>query len=500
MAILERAVAASLDDAYFSRVNTAYNGTYPYAYFGAYSASSKDFGVITRFLNIPILKDSIIEEVRIGYRAYATKSGLGCYTRFRGELAANSAAFSSRAEIIAKPLTAAEVLWTPPAFIKPGWYPSPNLAAIVQEIVNQPGWVSGNAISIMVEDYGSLTTPTGANFRYISTYDENTTYAPTIMITYTGPPVDLGMEGVVELTGSVAADIIGPTYIDAEINSTIELTGAVEASIRNSQEAEFEGTIELTGSVAADTIGPVYVNAEISGNIEATGTVEADSIVAPDWWIATEAIVEATPERVRAIVGVERNGTWYYSEESDTAIAWGEPDFRSASVAKVGENIEYAVTIWNVRVDDTYVAEYRVGVGGWQTTALTKSGDVFTASVPFSVAVDDVAFRARVTRDEVDYLSDETILRVCAAMELPIYGGQIPTYLYFLDVCDLAMQTPDAVEVLKYLSVADIPISMPDAKGNIYLLEQADLPFHPISPDDHGIPASQDWVVGIPIG
>jgi hypothetical protein len=51
---------------------------------------------------------------------------------------------------------------------------TPNLAAVVQEIVNRPGWASGNAMAVVL---------TGTGRRTAEAWDG--TYAPTLRIEYT---------------------------------------------------------------------------------------------------------------------------------------------------------------------------------------------------------------------------------------------------------------------------------------------------------------------------
>lgn len=63
----------------------------------------------------------------------------------------NPAAPTTRAEANALPLTTATVAWTPGAWTTGVRQDSPELKTILQEIVNQPGWVSGNAVIILLK-------------------------------------------------------------------------------------------------------------------------------------------------------------------------------------------------------------------------------------------------------------------------------------------------------------------------------------------------------------
>ncbi|MCS6771980.1 MAG: LamG domain-containing protein [Kiritimatiellae bacterium] len=48
------------------------------------------------------------------------------------------------------PLTSASVTWSPPAFATHGEYDSPNLAAVIQEVINRPDWSPGNYLGLVV--------------------------------------------------------------------------------------------------------------------------------------------------------------------------------------------------------------------------------------------------------------------------------------------------------------------------------------------------------------
>jgi len=73
-----------------------------------------------------------------------------------GELTADAADFVSMAEIEARSRTSAQVSWAVPNWANTG-NQDPNqrsgdLATIIQEIVNQPGWIAGNSIVLILSD------------------------------------------------------------------------------------------------------------------------------------------------------------------------------------------------------------------------------------------------------------------------------------------------------------------------------------------------------------
>jgi hypothetical protein len=57
---------------------------------------------------------------------------------------------------------------------------TPDITLIIQEIVNRPGWTSGNALAIIV---------TGTGERVAEAYDEDQAAAPLLHVAYnTDPP------------------------------------------------------------------------------------------------------------------------------------------------------------------------------------------------------------------------------------------------------------------------------------------------------------------------
>ena len=80
----------------------------------------------------------------------------------RAERADNSAPIATTAfNISPRPRTTASVGWVPPAWQTVGAAGSgqltPNLAPVVQEVVNRPGWAPGNALMVIFTGSGRRT-------------------------------------------------------------------------------------------------------------------------------------------------------------------------------------------------------------------------------------------------------------------------------------------------------------------------------------------------------
>ena len=96
------------------------------------------------------------------------------------EYAGDAAAFVAAAgNISSRKKTQALAAWSPPPWTSTGQADSaqrtPNIAAIIREIVGHPGWQPGNALVIIV---------TGTGQRVAESYDGSRTGAPLLHVEY----------------------------------------------------------------------------------------------------------------------------------------------------------------------------------------------------------------------------------------------------------------------------------------------------------------------------
>ena len=153
---------------------------------GSISGNTSDIELVTgatpqidglRFTNITVARGTTITSAYIQLEADEAQSEVTNLV-FQGHAADNAPTFTTAIhDVSARPRTAASVNWSPVAWAVVGEQ-GPNqrtgeLKAIVQEIVNRPGWVSGNAIAIIVSGTGHRTArafesvPAGAALLHI---------------------------------------------------------------------------------------------------------------------------------------------------------------------------------------------------------------------------------------------------------------------------------------------------------------------------------------------
>ena len=133
-----------------------------------------------RFLDISIPKGAYISRAYIQFTMDEAESG-ETHLNIHGELSPNAARYTQSTPfgISTRTRTAASVAWTPPPWvIQDAAGPNertPNIAPVIQEIVNQANWVSGNALAVII---------TGTGERVAHAYNSDPNKAPLLYIEY----------------------------------------------------------------------------------------------------------------------------------------------------------------------------------------------------------------------------------------------------------------------------------------------------------------------------
>lgn len=101
-----------------------------------------------------------------------------------GELSLNPATFSTVADYNARTRTTTIVTESYLRWEENSWYTTGDLGSIIQEIINQAGWASGNAIALL--PYGAWTG--FGRYKKIYGWLAGSEYRPYLVIDYTEPP------------------------------------------------------------------------------------------------------------------------------------------------------------------------------------------------------------------------------------------------------------------------------------------------------------------------
>lgn len=145
-------------------------------------ASTQTIGL--RFGGLSIPKGATIVSASVQFTAdKATSESTSLL--IRGVAADNASTFTlSTKNISSRPMTSASVSWQPAAWTTVGAagsaQRSPNLAAVIQQVVSRPGWVSGNAIGLVI---------TGTGKRVARSFEGDPTKAALLQLVYRVPDV-----------------------------------------------------------------------------------------------------------------------------------------------------------------------------------------------------------------------------------------------------------------------------------------------------------------------
>ncbi|MDP8236584.1 MAG: C25 family cysteine peptidase, partial [Candidatus Erginobacter occultus] len=137
-----------------------------------------------RFRNITIPKETVIHSASVKFCAspYPESKGSPTY-RLRAVTEDNAPIWTESYNPVVCPKTDAYVVWAPPPWTDGNWYTTPDISNVIQEVVNRPGWNSGNALSIVPDNTMYLDN----YYRQASTYERGSSYAAQLIIVYEAP-------------------------------------------------------------------------------------------------------------------------------------------------------------------------------------------------------------------------------------------------------------------------------------------------------------------------
>lgn len=176
---LEYQVSASDDDGYAFGKTAQSLGT-AYLKIGSSAFTKPPYymsGMVFRSVNIP--QGAQIVGARLKIQSYNSSVTGVIYGKIEAEAADSSGAFGNARRIGSLPRTSASVNWD---FDEP-WsedtrYESPDIAEVIQEVINRSGWSAGNSLALL---YG---TRSRGGYRNFSSYDRGSDHAPKLEITY----------------------------------------------------------------------------------------------------------------------------------------------------------------------------------------------------------------------------------------------------------------------------------------------------------------------------
>ena len=257
-----------------------------------------------RFTAMTIPAGAIITGAALNFRAIAADAGMtnsdATSLTIRGQLATNATTFTTTSgNISSRTLTTASASWVPSNWTSGTDYPSPSLVTVIQEIVNQGGWASGNALAIII---------TGTGHRASTAWDTDAANAARLEVTYLVPYYSKGSLAVnTPANWNTARDGSG-TNASAfgtggrwivQNGHAMTLTGSTTWNVSSSGTVEIEsgGTWTNTSSGLV-TIGALQVN---NGGTYSHGTTAAFPATTRTLGVSSTVDYSTTAQTVTAL-------------------------------------------------------------------------------------------------------------------------------------------------------------------------------------------------------
>ena len=239
-----------------------------------------------RFNNLDIPTNAIILDAYIQFTADEVSTGTAALT-ISGEDVDDTQTFSSSSgDISSRPTTSASVDWTPPDWNVIGEkgvdQQTPNIAAVIQEIVDRPGWIEDNSLSLLISGSGRRTAEAA---------DTNVLVAPKLHIEYAFPAdgtarIDLDSDdnsgvGGTGFANKFFVDGLAVTIADAD---TV-ITDSDSATLASA-------TITITNPESGDllTAGSLPAGITVDASSTATTLILTGAATPDDYETAIEAV------------------------------------------------------------------------------------------------------------------------------------------------------------------------------------------------------------------
>lgn len=328
---LERQILSSTDDAeekFDGSYVTATSSDIEMVYDAWNSQGLQKLGF--RFGNITIPPSSTITNAYIQFTADGASSGNMTMT-IKGEDVANSTTFANTTNnISARPVTTASALWTSISSWIDGQagtaQRTPNLSAIVSEIITSNGWQNGNPITFIITGTGS-----GTEYRKSFSYDANAVSSAKLVIEYTSNlDVDLALTACTSPADNIFSSPTATVAVDIVNYGNLTATNyTVSYSINGNLIATEAGTEPLSPGENV-----VFTFAQ-TANLSALGAYDLDVEV---MIVSDENIQNNTLSKTVTVISgsdplfFNAGSSWrYWNSSTNPGATWNTVGFNDAS-------------------------------------------------------------------------------------------------------------------------------------------------------------------------
>lgn len=152
----------SADDCYVEHNAGVITMATAYLWFGAGGAPATYSSGI-RFRSVAIPQGAIVLNAYVEFDADVANANDNCNVTISGDDVDSSAVFSTYADFMGRARTTANAPWNAiPHWVVGTHYQTPDISAVLNEVVGRAGWVSGNPLGILIDNNGS-TAGAGRN-------------------------------------------------------------------------------------------------------------------------------------------------------------------------------------------------------------------------------------------------------------------------------------------------------------------------------------------------
>lgn len=203
-----------------------------------------------RFTNVNLPKNANIVNAYIQFKVDKATSGT-VNLKIQGQASPNPSAFTStRYNISSRPRTVNFVNWSPSAWTKVGEagpaQATPNLAPIIQEIIGQQNWASGNSLVIIITGNPAK--------RVAEAYEGDRSGAPLLYIEYNVPTMMIA--GPTSTSTATSTATLPPPSATVTATATVEILPSETPSPQPSETPLPSDTPEPTPEVIVPTDTP----------------------------------------------------------------------------------------------------------------------------------------------------------------------------------------------------------------------------------------------------
>lgn len=257
--------------------------------------SSNQQVVGMRFQNVDVPAGATILSAYLEFETDETSSTATALT-FYGQAADDPLTFEAVTNnILTRPKTTASVDWSPEAWNTVSEkHQTPNIASIVQEIVNRGGWASGNSMVFIVE---------GSGTRVAKSYDGEAGNAPLLVIEWTtDPTIYISGTPLSDFNSEPGDNSAEQSYTVSGVNLTDDITinAPTDFEISTTSGSGFGPSLTLTQSGGIVATTPVYarfnrgtegtssgdITHESAGATTQNVAVSGEAVSPPENWVA----------------------------------------------------------------------------------------------------------------------------------------------------------------------------------------------------------------------